>query len=80
MEIAGKRRMGFDAATDQHVIGLASRAIDVQRKPLGPTADDRGFHVPADRATDRCRGDAVRLQDLPLAFGRAAAVAAHRRH
>ena len=80
MEVAGQRRMGFDAAADQHVIGLAGRAIDVQGKPFGRTAHDRGFHARTDRAADRCLGDAVRLQHLPLAFGRAAAVAAHGRH
>ena len=55
-------------------------AVDVQRKTFGRAADDHGFHAGADRAADRCLGDAVGRQDFKLAFRGAAAVAAHRGH
>ncbi len=72
--------MRFHPAADQHVIGRASRAIDMQGKALDRAAHDRGFHVGTDRATNRCLGDAVGIQDLPLSFRGAPAVAAHGRH
>ena len=52
----------------------------MDRKPLGRPANDDGFDARADRAADGLLGDAVGLEQLPLSFGGAAAVAAHRRH
>ena len=72
--------MRLDAVADQHVIGLEGQAVEVDRKPLGRAADDDRFHAGADRAADELLGDAVGLEELPLSFGGAAAVAAHGRH
>ena len=62
------------------MVRLASRAGDMQRKPLGRMADDGRFHPGADRAADRRLGDAVGRQHAKLPYRGAAAVAAHRGH
>ena len=79
-DVADKLGVRLDAAADHHVVGLIGEAVEVDGEAFGRLADDDRFHAGADRAAHERLGDAVALDDPPLAFGRAAAVAAHGRH
>ena len=69
--------MRLDPVADQHVVGLEGQAVEIERKTFGGVAHDDRFHARTDRAADRFFGNAVRLDELPLALGRRAAVTAH---
>ena len=73
----GEVGVRLDAVADQDVVGLHGEAIEVQRHALGSVADDDGFRAGADGAAHGRLGDAVGFQHAALAFGGAAAVAAH---
>ena len=73
----GEVRVRLDAVADQHVVGLHGEAIEMERKAFGGAADDDGLRAGADGAADGRLGDAVGFQQAALAFGGAAAVAAH---
>ena len=78
--VAGEVGVRLDAVADQHVVGLAWRwRSKCSGQALGGAADDDGLHAGADGAADGRLGDAVGLQHVALAFGGAAAVAAHGR-
>ena len=71
---------GLTRPHDHHVIGLEGVLVEVDGNALGGAADDHRLHARPDRAAAELLGDAVAFEDLALPFGRAAAVAAHRRH
>ena len=77
---AGEARVWLHAVAHHHVIGLEGQAIEVDGKAFGGSAHHDRFHARSDGAADGFFGNAIRLDELPLSFGRAAAVAAHRRH
>ena len=77
---ADERGVRLDAIADQNMVGLEGQAVEMDRETLRRPADNHRFHVRADRATDGSFGNAVGLDEPPLAFGRSAAVAAHGRH
>ena len=79
-DVADEAGVRLDAADDQHVVGLEGVLVEVDRKAFGRLADDDRLHARADRAAAELLGDAVAFEQLALPFGRAAAVAAHRRH
>ncbi len=77
---AGKARVRLDAVANHDVVGFEGQAVEVDRKAFGGAAQNDRFHTGADRAAGKLFRHAVRLDQFPLTFGRAAAVAAHRRH
>ncbi len=79
-DIAHEPRVRLDAADHKHVIRLVRELVEMDRNALGRLADDDGLHRGFDRAAAKLLGDAVALDNLALAFGRAPAVAAHGRH
>ena len=79
-DIADEIRVRLDAADDQHVIGAEGVLVEMDRKAFRRLADDDRLHARPDRAAAIRLGDAVAFDQLALPFGRAAAVAAHRRH
>src|SRR5690606_36639438 len=60
--------------------GVKSMLIEMHRKAFGRFADDHRLHTRQDWATAELFRDAKAFDQLALAFGRAAAVTAHRRH
>ena len=74
-----KRVCGLTRLQTTHVVGLEGVAVEMDREAFRRAADHHGLHAGADRAADERLGDAVRLEDFLLPFGRGAAVAAHGR-
>ena len=72
--------MRLHAAHHQHVIGPEGVLIKMNRKTLRRLAHDHRFHARPDRAAAIGLGDSVTFDQPALPLGRAAAVAAHRRH
>jgi hypothetical protein len=70
--------MRLDAVDDDDAVGIGSEPVHVHRRAVGERADDRGLHGCPDRNSGTAFGDAVTLEDLPLAFRGCRAVAAHR--
>src|SRR5262245_41530554 len=67
----------LDAADDEDVVSAEGVLVEVDRKALGGLADNDGFHAGADRAAAVAFGNTVAFDQLALAFGGAATVAAH---
>ena len=80
LPLGAKRGVGLDAVDDQNAVGLRGEAVEEDRHAVGRFADLHGLHVALDGQAQRRRPQPVALQHLALAFGRAAAVAAHGRH
>ena len=70
--------MRLDAVGQHDAVGLIGVLVEVDRQPDGVGAQDHGFHVGLDRHAHRLGGHAVAGQQLALALGGGAAVAAHR--
>ena len=75
--VAGVR---LDAGHDADVVGLGGVFVEIDGKALGCAAELDHLHRRPNRYADEGLGDAITFEDLLLAFGGAAAVAAHRRH
>src|SRR5262249_48002092 len=72
--VAGVR---LDAGDDADVVGGRGVLVEVNGPPFGGAADLDDLHRAADRRADEGFGDAVAFEDLLLALGGGAAVAAH---
>jgi hypothetical protein len=79
-DVADEVRVRLDAADDEHVIGKEGVLVEVDGKTLGRLANDDRLHARADRAAAERLGHSVPFDQFALPFGRAAAVASHRRH
>ena len=71
---------GLTRPHDHHVVGSEGVLVEMDGKAFGRLAHDDRLHARANRAAAELLGDAVALDQPALPLGRAAAVAAHRRH
>ena len=78
---APERGVGLDAVVEDDAVGLRGVFVDVHRLVThAGNADLHGLHGALDGAAHVLLGNAVVLEDLGLALGGGAAVAAHGRH
>ena len=79
LDVAHKVGVRLDAAHHHYVVGLVGKTVEVDGNPLRRFANNDRLHRGANGAAQKRLGHAVAFHDRPLAFRRAATMAAHGR-